>query len=492
MKPYSTIAIACLLILLTSPCLNAQSITWQRTLDTIPNSIFRRTIESPGNIYAAIGSGVSIASGGPTKMMFVKFDQFGNILAQSFFDTSDTDVYDGYWIENAYGAGYIIAGAGEGLNGDAYLVRSDENGRVLWQRTFGGLELDQARCIKKDGDNGYILLVTTFSLSAEADILVIRTDSLGNQIWSTVIGLPNSIDVAREIEVTPEGGFILIGTRVTMGVDSMYLVKLSNSGNIAWERTYRVMRASEGKSIEQTGDSGFLLGGICDSSQNNMRSILIRVDSIGNVIWTRTYTTNFNEWCKSIRVINDGRFAMCGMSDSTDLGFERAIVRICDLKNGNIFLERYFWGSVWTYTQNSFESVELLSNRGFVLSGFADFGATRAFVVKTDSLLQVTPVGINHSGDSLGNPAYLTATPNPFNGNTVISFYTHERSNMEIQLFDLSGRQVYQNSFYSDRIGLNRFRLDLNESQLPSGIYFCRLISGASPEMRILKLAYLK
>ena len=489
MRPYPAIAIACLIFLLTSPCLNAQSITWQRTLDSIMNSVIQRTIQSPGNVYASIGSG---ALGNNNKMIFVKFDQFGNILTQSFFDTSTTGSYDGYWIENAYGAGYIIAGAGEGPNGDAYLVRSDESGRVLWQRTFGGFELDQARCVKKDGMNGYILLVTTFSLSAEADILVVRTDSLGNQTWSTVIGLPNSLDFANEIEVTLDGSFVLVGTRVTGGIDSMYLVKLSNTGNKIWERTYRVMQSTQGKSLDQTGDSGFLLGGICDSSQNNMRSVLIKVGSTGSVIWSRTYTTNFNEWCKSIRVISDSRFAMCGMSDSTDLGFERAIVRVCDLQNGNISLEKYFWGSLWPHTQNSFQSVELLSDRGFVLSGFADYGSTRAFIVRTDSMLQVAPVGINFSGDSISYHLQLTATPNPFNGNTVISFYARERSSLEIQLFDLSGRQVYQNSFYCDRIGLNNVELQLNEYLLSSGVYFCKLISEASPELRILKLAYLK
>ena len=84
MAAYTRIAIACLFFSLISPCLNAQSITWQRTLDTISNSIFYMTVESSGNVYASIGSG---AFGNRNKMIFAEETLRLNIL-RSFNHTS--------------------------------------------------------------------------------------------------------------------------------------------------------------------------------------------------------------------------------------------------------------------------------------------------------------------------------------------------------------------------------------------------------------------
>ena len=147
------------------------------------------------------------------KIFIVKFNNFGDTLWNKYFDLSVNAVYSSLWIEETLDRGFIIAGTGEGINSDAYLIKSDSLGNIQWYKTFGGPDLDQGVCVKQLSDNKFIFLVRTVSYSSTNDILMIKTDSIGNEMWRKIYG--NSTYQERGYEVQPVGnsGFIIVGRK---------------------------------------------------------------------------------------------------------------------------------------------------------------------------------------------------------------------------------------------------------------------------------------
>lgn len=265
--------------------MNAQPVTWERVLNFTDNCQLNKAHQTSDGGYVAIGeSRIGIHQ----KMFLVKYNRYGDTLWTKYFDQNVNAGYGGYWVQETTDKGYIIAGRGEGINTDAYLIKTDSVGNILWYRTFGGTDLDQARCVKQLDDKGYILLANTNSNGPTVDILVIRTDSLGNEIWSKIYGGNNFAEIAREIIVLNNSGFILTGT-VRPGPDNLYLLRLNENGDTLWSKSFTNYIGSEGYSIDITNDGGFIVGGTCDSlGNNNKKSYVIKTDSLGNLQWSKT------------------------------------------------------------------------------------------------------------------------------------------------------------------------------------------------------------
>ncbi|MBK8983304.1 MAG: T9SS type A sorting domain-containing protein [Ignavibacteria bacterium] len=207
--------------------------------------------------------------------------------------------------------------------------------------------------------------------------------------------------------------------------------------------------------------------------------------------WSKKYSTSFNEWCYSVRKAGQYNFVMCGMSDSLEMNFERAIVRLVD-GNGNMISEKYFRGGGGAI-QNTFYSVETTSDKGFILCGFTDIGSGRGYIVKTDSLLNIKPLGISNITFDLYNYYLIQNYPNPFNGNTIISFKINKSEFIQLKFYDLKGSEICTLVNEKLNSGIYKFEFNPNIYFLTSGIYFYNLIIGISKSnIFTKKLLYIK
>ena len=87
--------------------------------------------------------------------------------------------------------GYIIAGLTvlTGVGHIVYLIKTDEDGDTLWTRTFGGGGTDEAMAVQQTIDGGYIIVGYTNTIgSGNYDILLIKTDGFGNELWTKTFG----------------------------------------------------------------------------------------------------------------------------------------------------------------------------------------------------------------------------------------------------------------------------------------------------------------
>ena len=130
-----------------------------------------------------------------------------------------------------------------------------------WNKTYGGSGNDEARCVIQTSDGGYLLAGYTNSSGAGGyDALIIKTDANGNVQWNKTYGGTKDDRAFRIIE-TSDGNYAFAGT---MGkVESSYfheewLVKIDSSGNKLWEQTY--MGLSDVVALFQTNDGGYVIG----------------------------------------------------------------------------------------------------------------------------------------------------------------------------------------------------------------------------------------
>ena len=162
---------------------------------------------------------------------------------------------------------------------------------TLWTKTFGGSSGDGGYKVQQTTDGGYILLGGTSSFGAgNSDIWLIKTNSYGDTIWTRTFGGSDN-DVGWSVIQTDDEGYIIIGTKNPYGINAdVWLIKTDSFGNTLWTKTYGGNDEDSGNSIQQTSDGGYIITGMTASyGAGNGDVWLLKTDSLGDTLWTHTY-----------------------------------------------------------------------------------------------------------------------------------------------------------------------------------------------------------
>jgi len=199
-----------------------------------------------------------------------------------------------------------------GENGnDILLIKSDRYGDVEWQQSFGGSQLDLADHIEQTSDGGFIISATTESYGLGGkDIWLIKTDPSGLIEWNTYLGTPHD-DHAGQVLETSDGGFILIGDQDNSGQgdSDIWLIKTNSQGDSLWTRSYGGTQSDQGYDILADEDGGFVLLGSTESQGNGGKDIwLFKIDVNGNEQWSHTYGNGSDDVGHSMIHTYDGGY----------------------------------------------------------------------------------------------------------------------------------------------------------------------------------------
>jgi len=205
---------------------------WQKTFggSGIDEGLFVRQTSDGG--YVITGLSDSFGSGDPNAYL-VKTDSSGKLQWQKTFGGSGMDY--ALSVQQTSDDGYILAGVTESFGDggwDAYLIKTDSTGKLQWQKTFGGSNNESASSVFQTSDGGYILAGYTDSYgSGVEDAYLVKTDSSGNLLWQKAFGGSCS-DWASQVQQTTDGGYIIGGATSSFGAgsDDVYLVKTNESG----------------------------------------------------------------------------------------------------------------------------------------------------------------------------------------------------------------------------------------------------------------------
>ena len=230
---------------------------------------------------------------------------------------------------------------------DYWIVKIDEQRNKLWDKTYGGENIEELRRVISAPDGGYLLAGFSYSgLSGDKsehsrggfDYWVVKIDNLGNKVWDKTFG-GGGFDVLFEATSSPDGGYLLGGFSDSntsgdksdngKGDRDYWVVRIDSQGNKVWDKTFGGVGGDELHSTIATPDGGWLLAGASgsnisvDKSENSKGSTdywIIKIDKAGNKVWDKTIGGDGTESLANAILTPDGGYLLSGSSTSNASG----------------------------------------------------------------------------------------------------------------------------------------------------------------------------
>lgn len=214
--------------------------------------------------------------------------KFRKVIGNSGYD-------EGYSAKQTSDKGYIVAGStssfGSG-NTDIYIFKTDSLGIPYIHKAIGGINIEKAKCIRQTSDKGYIVLGYTNSYGAGGyDFYMIKVDSALNTQWEKTYG-GTDWDFGNCVEQTNDGGYILCGSTYSFGKGNTdyYLIRTNSTGDTLWTKTFGGANEDVANSVIQTSDGGYILTGTTKSMGDTLGDFYtIKTDTLGDTTWTNKF-----------------------------------------------------------------------------------------------------------------------------------------------------------------------------------------------------------
>lgn len=316
-----------------------------------------------GTSFSGVSGDKSEPSRGREDYWVIKVDAVGNKQWERTFGGDNWD-----WllsVQQTRDGGYILGGYSEsrvsgdrtapvhigvvGLpSSDYWLVKLDAQGNKEWDQSLGGNDGELFAAVQQTQDGGYIVGGKSYSGATgdrtqpsrgSSDYWVVKLDAQGRKQWDKAYG-GNWEDALESLQQTQDGGYILGGstmvgvsgdqTQPGRGSNDYWLVKLDAQGNKQWDRVYGGSANDIMRSVQQTQDGGYILGGYSDSNisgdktQNhygnnsgyNYDFWVVKTTATGDLQWEKTYGALAIEQPNVVRQTTDGGYVIGGVSTS--------------------------------------------------------------------------------------------------------------------------------------------------------------------------------
>jgi hypothetical protein len=225
---------------------------------------------------------------------------------------------------------------------DFWILKLDANGNLLWQKTFGANSMEYATAITSSTDGGFIVAGTAhihnISNPAEyqTDVRLLKLDANGNLLWQKTYGGLNN-ENATGLTASGDGGFLVSGATNSNntgnvgsnhGTYDMWVIKIDASGNLVWQKTLGGSGEDHAYSIVRSTDGGFVLAGMTYSNNNgdvgathgDFDLWVVKLNATGSLVWQKTIGGSGFDAARSITASPDGGFVCVGETNSNNSG----------------------------------------------------------------------------------------------------------------------------------------------------------------------------
>lgn len=318
-------------------------------------------------------------------------------------------------------------------------------GQAGWFRTYGGAEWDAGHCVQEIED-GYIITGSTHSFGAgQADLWLLKTDTLGDTLWEKTYGWESTNEVGYFVRETNDGGIIITGR---LDNNRIWLLKTDSEGDTVWTRTFGT---GFGYCVQQLDDNGYILLStkFYGATITPSYLMLLRTNTDGDSLWAQLYLPD--DWVYSMGYFidrtEDGGFIISGLVRDTTFENEKTACWILrtdsegdtlwtfiqggdnwgDLDQGRCvretIAEEYIacanfgllklnslGDTIWARSYRNGSSVDVTADDGFILTGDAS-------MLQAVSQLNTMPdplwlLKTNNIGDSLWKQFYSVGESN--------------------------------------------------------------------------------
>ncbi|NLI98356.1 hypothetical protein GX441_06820, partial [bacterium] len=261
-------------------------VEWERSYGGASSDTFFSVCELSTGGFAAAGNTASYGAGG-TDIWLLRFEPDGDTLWTRTFGGPTEDL--GYAICETADKGLLIAGSRVPLDtneNQLYLLKVDSAGAVLWEKEYGGEWDEFGYCIWPNADGSFAITGTTWSQgSGKADVWLLKIGASGDTLWTRTYGGTDK-DEGYSVAGCTDGGYIISGYTMSYGAgyEDFYVIRTDALGDTLWTRTFGGEGADLAYGARQAVDAGFMIAGRTRSFGLARCDVyLVKTDADGNV-----------------------------------------------------------------------------------------------------------------------------------------------------------------------------------------------------------------
>jgi PKD repeat protein len=332
-------------------------VIWARTFGTASYDMAQSADETTDGGYVVAGRSI-LQGASDEDMWLLRMSNAGDTLWSRRYNGPPYNEA-AFAVQQATDGGFILIGYWRGW---PYFVKTDASGNMTWNRALRG-ECGMAWAGLQTEDGGYIAAGQSQGGHAE----LVRISATGDSLWTRFYG-GGGQDVANAVLQTVSGDFVLAGTTASFGAgaEDMYVVKSNSTGDTIWTRTYGGASYDRAYGITQTNDGGYIIVGETNSFGNGTKLYVVRTNADGDTTWTRSYPSPIFRRGTCVRQLFDGNFLVGGNS----LNIDMMLVKLN--QNGDTLWTRTYGGQ----SDEGLNSILQTRNGDFLLTGYtSSFGA---------------------------------------------------------------------------------------------------------------------
>ncbi|HEX8517753.1 MAG TPA: T9SS type A sorting domain-containing protein [Bacteroidia bacterium] len=266
------------------------AIQWKKTIGGWADDEAHKLLKTPDGGFIITGKTKSAGSGSNDDVFIIKTDSDGNVVWSKTYGGSMNE--SGHDIIPTNDGGYVVAGETDNSgNLDMYIIKIDFQGNYQWSKAFGGPQADRAHDILED-NSGFLITGETGGFNtSNRDVYLVKTDFNGSEMWSKAIAGTNN-EIGRSSVITSDGGYAITGATTSFGsgMSDVFLVKTDSIGAIEWQKSYGGEYHDEAYELQLTEDGGFVLVGETSSFDDLDQDLyILKMDSSGGLEWSYSY-----------------------------------------------------------------------------------------------------------------------------------------------------------------------------------------------------------
>lgn len=336
-----------------------QTLLWQQTYGGTDDDRGSQIIQTTDNGYAILGSSSSnnddvSVNNGANDFWICKLNTSGNILWEKSFGFLGAD--NGNAIIQAQDNGFLITGVidvsasnGQGnskiagtkrhAGGDYWAIKLNADGEKEWSKYYGGTFTDTPNAAIQTNDKGYLLVGSSDSNDVDIknskgayDFWVVKISESGTLLWEKSFG-GSQIDEAYDICDSGDGNYLIVGDTRSNDLDvssnngaaDLWLIKISPEGNLIWEQNYGGTSFDVGRSISKTQDDHFIISGSSRSSDGDLTknngqndAWLLKINGEGHLLWQKTVGGTNIDFAYSAIELDNKNIIVVGETSSDD------------------------------------------------------------------------------------------------------------------------------------------------------------------------------
>lgn len=427
-------------------------------------------------------------------------DNAGNIFVTGYY-TSSTLVIGSYTLTNMGGT-------------DAFVVKYDPNGNVLWAKSFGDNMIEEPYGIASDGINVFVtgqfqsntinFGTSTLTCNGGGDVYLAKYDNNGNELWAKGFG-DIGLEIGYDITLTPSNDIYITGsfrspnltfstyTLTNMGGSDYFIARYDAAGNELWAKGAGGNFDDAGTSIKENGGAIYATGYFKSTSisfgattytnagPTSADAFVINYNGIGNETWSRAFGGNLDDIPYGVACIG-GNVFIGGHIHSSSVAFDTYTLTCGGVGDGFIAKLNFSGSIIWAENQGG------LNDDGINDITSDLFLNVYAAGYYNSSSISFSSYTLNNNGSSDFCLAKLLSPPSSVNENSnekdqIIIYPNPSLSgftisalseNSTVSVLDVNGKEILRYEVTNSNM------LFIDTQNIQSGLYFVRVLANES------------